>query len=61
MDQKFDILALKPELLESLKSLNFSLMTPIQAESLPHLLEGRDVTGQAKTGSGKTAAWPLYS
>src|SRR5437868_4073168 len=34
-------------------------MTPIQAESLPHLLAGKDLIGQAKTGSGKTAAFAL--
>jgi len=48
-----------PELLTNLASLNYTSMTPIQAQSLPLILEGRDVIGQAKTGSGKTAAFGL--
>ncbi len=59
MSQKFEILPLKQELLVNLSALEFALMTPIQAQSLPALLEGRDVTAQAKTGSGKTAAFGL--
>ncbi|MES2490478.1 MAG: ATP-dependent RNA helicase DbpA [Pseudomonadota bacterium] len=55
----FSTLPLKPELLQALDSLEFKLMTPIQANSLPPMLEGRDVIGQARTGSGKTAAYGL--
>ncbi|PTU31178.1 ATP-dependent RNA helicase DbpA [Stenotrophobium rhamnosiphilum] len=55
----FSTLSLKPELLQALDSLDFKLMTPIQAASLPPILEGRDVIGQARTGSGKTAAYGL--
>ncbi len=55
----FSTLPLKPELLQALDSLEFNLMTPIQADSLPPMLEGRDVIGQARTGSGKTAAYGL--
>ncbi|MGZ5028343.1 MAG: DEAD/DEAH box helicase, partial [Methylobacter sp.] len=56
---KFSSLALKPALLENIESLGYTDLTPIQAESLPHILEGRDVIAQAKTGSGKTAAFGI--
>lgn len=55
----FSTLGLKPELLNTLESLNYTEMTPIQAESLPLIVEGKDVMAQAKTGSGKTAAFSL--
>jgi ATP-independent RNA helicase DbpA len=57
--KEFASLALSPELLNNLKSLGYAEMTPIQAQSLPLILDGRDVIGQAKTGSGKTAAFGL--
>ncbi len=59
MDTKFSSLALKNELLQNLKEIEFHEMTPIQAESLPLMLENKDVLAQAKTGSGKTAAFGL--
>jgi len=55
----FSSLQLRPELLENLKSMGYLEMTPIQAQSLPSILEGKDVIGQGKTGSGKTAAFGL--
>jgi len=55
----FASLELSAELLNNLESLGYAEMTPIQAQSLPHILAGRDVIGQAKTGSGKTAAFGL--
>ena len=55
----FTSLPLLPALLENLQSLGFENMTPIQAQSLPLILEGRDIIAQAKTGSGKTAAFGL--
>lgn len=55
----FSSLPLKPALLENIESLGYTRMTPIQAESLPYILEGRDVIAQAKTGSGKTAAFGI--
>ncbi|WP_351076563.1 ATP-dependent RNA helicase DbpA [Shewanella sp. CAL98-MNA-CIBAN-0140] len=55
----FASLKLKPELLENLQTMGFESMTQIQAESLPPILAGEDVIGQAMTGSGKTAAFGL--
>ena len=55
----FSTLQLHPDLLHNLTSLGYETMTPIQAESLPHILAGKDVIAQGKTGSGKTAAFGL--
>ncbi|MCL9780696.1 ATP-dependent RNA helicase DbpA [Vibrio sp. S4M6] len=55
----FSTLNLKKELLATLDSLGYSTMTAIQQHSLPLILEGKDVIGQGKTGSGKTAAFSL--
>ncbi len=55
----FAELALLPELLEVLSALGYEEPTPIQQAAIPVLLEGRDVVGQAATGTGKTAAFAL--
>ena len=55
----FSALPLAPDMLENLKSLGYHAMTPIQAESLPLILAGRDIIAKAKTGSGKTAAFAI--
>ncbi len=55
----FSSLALDPNLLPGLDALGYTAMTPIQAQALPAILEGRDVIAQAPTGSGKTAAFGL--
>ena len=55
----FSTLPLKPALLASLETLGYSEMTPVQTQSLPPMLAGRDVIAQAQTGSGKTAAFGL--
>jgi ATP-dependent RNA helicase DeaD len=55
----FDELGLRPELLDVLVSLGYEEPTPIQREAIPPLLEGRDLLGQAATGTGKTAAFAL--
>jgi ATP-independent RNA helicase DbpA len=55
----FSALPLSNELLTVLKELSYDSLTPIQAESIPHLLDGKDLIGQSKTGSGKTAAFAL--
>ncbi|MBP0049376.1 ATP-dependent RNA helicase DbpA [Marinobacterium sp. AK62] len=57
--QPFDRINLKPELLENLASLDYISMTPVQQESLPVILAGKDLIAQGKTGSGKTAAFGL--
>jgi len=55
----FDTLPIETSLLQNLVSLGYSEMTPIQAHSLPLILAGSDVIAQAKTGSGKTAAFGI--
>ncbi|OZI51908.1 ATP-dependent RNA helicase DbpA [Bordetella genomosp. 5] len=55
----FSSLPLQSALLDNLQGLGFEQMTPIQAQSLPLILEGCDLIAQAKTGSGKTAAFGL--
>lgn len=55
----FTILPLKTSLLANLATLGYHQMTIIQEKSLPHVLKGRDLIAQAKTGSGKTAAFGL--
>lgn len=59
MPSSFSDLGLRPPLLVALEQMGFREMTPIQAAALPAILEGADVTGQAQTGSGKTAAFGL--
>ncbi len=59
MSNKFSDLSLNQELLKNLDELGFTAMTPIQEQGLPVVLEGKDVIAQAKTGSGKTAAFGL--
>ncbi|MGY6039325.1 ATP-dependent RNA helicase DbpA [Aeromonas sp. AE23HZ002T15] len=58
-NSEFSSLNLSPALLENLASLGYLQMTPIQAQSLPLVLEGKDLIAKAKTGSGKTAAFGL--
>mgnify|MGYP000574658090 CR=1 FL=1 len=55
----FSALSLHPDLLQNLESLGYQEMTPIQAQSLPNILNNKDVIAQGKTGSGKTAAFAL--
>ena len=59
MSTKFSSLALSPEMIANLDNIGYSDMTPVQAETLPIMLEGQDVIAQAKTGSGKTAAFGI--
>lgn len=55
----FSKLSLQADLRNNLDSLGYHAMTPIQAGTLPLILDGKDVIGQGKTGSGKTAAFAL--
>lgn len=55
----FEELGLRETLLQTIKSIGYESPSPIQAESIPHLLAGRDLLGQAQTGTGKTAAFAL--
>jgi len=55
----FSTLSLSPAQLEALAGLGYSVMTPVQAQSLPAILQRKDVIIQAKTGSGKTAAFGI--
>lgn len=59
MTTSFKTLSLRPELLETLDTLGYTSMTPIQQQALPIVLDGKDVIGQGKTGSGKTATFSL--
>lgn len=59
MTNSFKTLPLNTIILENLESLGFTAMTPIQQQALPLILEGGDLIAQAKTGSGKTAAFGL--
>ncbi len=55
----FDSLGLPENLLTAVTSIGFSAATDIQAQTIPPLLEGKDVLGEAQTGTGKTAAFGL--
>ena len=55
----FESLPLRSEILAAAKALGYITMTPVQSQSLPTLIEGRDLIAQAKTGSGKTAAFAM--
>jgi ATP-independent RNA helicase DbpA len=58
-DTSFASLKLPKAQLNTLQTLGYKAMTPIQAQSLPHVLDGKDIIAKAKTGSGKTAAFGI--
>lgn len=55
----FESFGFKPEILKGIKEAGFTTPSPIQIDAIPHILEGRDLIGQAHTGTGKTAAFGL--
>jgi len=57
--RKFEDLPLTPEVMKGIEELGFTELFPIQAQAIIPLLEGRDVIGQAQTGTGKTAAFGI--
>lgn len=56
---RFDELDLEEEILQGIEAMNFQEMTPVQEQTIPIILEGRDMIGCAQTGTGKTAAYTL--
>ena len=56
---KFRELNLSEEVQKAIDDLGFEEATPIQAQSIPHILTGRDIIGQAQTGTGKTCAFGI--
>nr|MDA3889727.1 DEAD/DEAH box helicase [Allgaiera sp.] len=55
----FELMGLRPNLVENLKKAGITEPTPIQTRAIPAALDGRDVMGLAQTGTGKTAAFGL--
>jgi superfamily II DNA/RNA helicase len=56
---RFEELNLEPNLMDGLSAMNFQEMTPVQEQSIPLILEGKDIIACAQTGTGKTAAYLL--
>jgi len=59
MTESFSELSLAPSLAKAVAKMGYETMTPIQAQAIPVVLQGRDVMGAAQTGTGKTAAFSL--
>ncbi|MEO0692438.1 MAG: DEAD/DEAH box helicase, partial [Pseudomonadota bacterium] len=55
----FDMMALPPKLAAKVAQAGLTTPTPIQAQAIPHAMNGRDVMGLAQTGTGKTAAFGI--
>ena len=56
---KFEELELSPAILRAVEEMGFEQMSPIQAKAIPVIMEGKDIIGQAQTGTGKTAAFGI--
>ena len=62
MKQKdFNELGLSPEIYSAIEKMNYTRPTQIQAQTIPLILDGRDVIGQSQTGTGKTMAFGLHA
>ena len=59
VENPFVAMQLSPEVLEAIGKAGYDNPSPIQLQTVPHLMDGRDLIGQAETGSGKTAAFAL--
>ncbi len=57
--KSFSDLPISPEILRAIQDMGFEEATPIQSEAIPYILEGRDILGQAQTGTGKTCAFGI--
>lgn len=55
----FDDLGLSAKVIKAVKSVGYTVPTPIQSGTIPHVLQRRDVLGIAQTGTGKTASFVL--
>ena len=58
-DLSFNDLSLSTPIIKALKNVGYESPSPIQAKIIPFVMDGRDVIGQAQTGTGKTAAFAL--
>src|SRR5215203_825207 len=58
-DGTFEAFGLREPILAAVREVGYETPTPIQSKTIPPLVEGRDVVGQAQTGTGKTAAFAL--
>ena len=58
-NSEFKDLKLSKEIQKAITDMGFEEATPIQSYSIPYMLEGKDVIGQAQTGTGKTAAFGI--
>ena len=56
---RFDELELDDRILRAVTDMGFEAASPIQAQAIPVQMEGRDIVGQAQTGTGKTAAFAI--
>lgn len=59
MITRFDEIELQAPILRAIEEMGFEEMTPIQAQAIPVVIEGKDIIGQAQTGTGKTAAFGI--
>src|SRR5690242_9485389 len=59
IETSFKDLGLSDPILKALSDVGYETPSPIQARTIPHILAGTDVLGQAQTGTGKTAAFAL--